>query len=155
MQVRHDHRVESPRRRLIVAHVGDDPVIERVLTPRLALTVAEDLAFTGGRHVLVVMTALRVPPGRAGALLLRRRLAVAEAGADLLTRKLSMLSVERVRLSAAADQAARRWRDASVEAQRWLERSAMLTGDRGLRLAALPPSATATFTWINVTSQPT
>ncbi|GAB3899883.1 hypothetical protein GCM10029964_086440 [Kibdelosporangium lantanae] len=31
-------------------------MIERILTPRLALTVAEDLAFTGGRHVLVVMT---------------------------------------------------------------------------------------------------
>ncbi|MBK9181004.1 MAG: V-type ATP synthase subunit B [Acidimicrobiales bacterium] len=36
-------------------NTADDPVIERILTPRLALTVAEDLAFTGGRHVLVVM----------------------------------------------------------------------------------------------------
>jgi V/A-type H+-transporting ATPase subunit B len=34
---------------------ADEPVIERVLTPRLALTVAEHLAFTLGRHVLVVM----------------------------------------------------------------------------------------------------
>ena len=32
-----------------------DPVVERVLTPRLALTVAEHLAFEMGRHVLVVM----------------------------------------------------------------------------------------------------
>ena len=36
-------------------NLADDPVIERLLTPRLALTVAEHLAFDGGRHVLVVM----------------------------------------------------------------------------------------------------
>jgi V/A-type H+/Na+-transporting ATPase subunit B len=30
-------------------------VIERIVTPRLALTIAEYLAFTAGRHVLVVM----------------------------------------------------------------------------------------------------
>ncbi|HET7487200.1 MAG TPA: V-type ATP synthase subunit B [Acidimicrobiales bacterium] len=36
-------------------NTADDPVIERILTPRLALTVAEHLAFAGGRHVLVVM----------------------------------------------------------------------------------------------------
>ena len=32
-----------------------DPVIERILTPRVALTVAEHLAFDADRHVLVVM----------------------------------------------------------------------------------------------------
>ena len=31
-------------------------MLERILTPRIALTVAEDLAFRGGRHVLVVLT---------------------------------------------------------------------------------------------------
>jgi V/A-type H+-transporting ATPase subunit B len=36
-------------------NLADDPVVERLLTPRLALTVAEHLAFTEGRHVLVVM----------------------------------------------------------------------------------------------------
>ena len=36
-------------------NTADDPVIERILTPRLALTVAEHLAFDDGRHVLVVM----------------------------------------------------------------------------------------------------
>jgi V/A-type H+-transporting ATPase subunit B len=40
----------------LLLNTADDPVIERILTPRLALTIAEDLAFTGGRHVLVVMT---------------------------------------------------------------------------------------------------
>ncbi|MEU6538520.1 V-type ATP synthase subunit B [Streptomyces sp. NPDC047000] len=41
---------------VLLLNTADDPVIERVLTPRIALTVAEHLAFTGGRHVLVVMT---------------------------------------------------------------------------------------------------
>ena len=33
----------------------DDPLVERVVTPRIALTVAEHLAFERGRHVLVVI----------------------------------------------------------------------------------------------------
>jgi len=41
---------------VLLLNTADDPVIERVLTPRLALTVAEELGFGGGRHVLVVMT---------------------------------------------------------------------------------------------------
>ncbi|WKX69012.1 V-type ATP synthase subunit B [Streptomyces sp. XD-27] len=41
---------------VLLLNTADDPVIERILTPRVALTVAEHLAFTGGRHVLVVMT---------------------------------------------------------------------------------------------------
>jgi V/A-type H+/Na+-transporting ATPase subunit B len=36
-------------------NTADDPVVERILTPRIALTIAEHLAFTLGRHVLVVM----------------------------------------------------------------------------------------------------
>ena len=40
---------------VLLLNTADDPVIERVLTPRIALTVAEDLAFTHGRHVLVVL----------------------------------------------------------------------------------------------------
>ncbi|MFF4603209.1 V-type ATP synthase subunit B [Streptomyces sp. NPDC001339] len=41
---------------VLLLNTADDPVIERILTPRVALTVAEHLAFTGGRHVLVVLT---------------------------------------------------------------------------------------------------
>ncbi|MEU6017390.1 V-type ATP synthase subunit B [Streptomyces sp. NPDC047515] len=41
---------------VLLLNTADEPVIERILTPRLALTVAENLAFDGGRHVLVVMT---------------------------------------------------------------------------------------------------
>ncbi len=40
---------------VLLLNTADDPVIERVLTPRIALTVAEHLAFAMGRHVLVVM----------------------------------------------------------------------------------------------------
>jgi V/A-type H+-transporting ATPase subunit B len=37
-------------------NLADSPVIERLLTPRLALTTAEYLAYEIGRHVLVVIT---------------------------------------------------------------------------------------------------
>jgi V/A-type H+/Na+-transporting ATPase subunit B len=40
---------------VLVLNLADAPVIERLLTPRLALTVAEHLAFSLGHHVLVVM----------------------------------------------------------------------------------------------------
>lgn len=40
---------------VLLLNTADDPVIERILTPRIALTIAEHLAFTMGRHVLVVM----------------------------------------------------------------------------------------------------
>ncbi|MEU8233247.1 V-type ATP synthase subunit B [Actinoplanes sp. NPDC048967] len=39
---------------VLFLNTADDPVVERILVPRIALTVAEDLAFTLGRHVLVV-----------------------------------------------------------------------------------------------------
>ncbi|HSL65934.1 MAG TPA: V-type ATP synthase subunit B [Gaiellaceae bacterium] len=35
-------------------NTADDPIVERIVTPRIALTVAEHLAFDLGRHVLVV-----------------------------------------------------------------------------------------------------
>ena len=39
-------------------NTADDPVVERIVTPRVALTVAEHLAFDRGRHVLVVLADL-------------------------------------------------------------------------------------------------
>ncbi|MEV4363929.1 hypothetical protein [Nonomuraea sp. NPDC049625] len=39
----------------LLLNLADDPVIERLLTPRTALTVAEHLAFVLRRHVLVVL----------------------------------------------------------------------------------------------------
>lgn len=40
---------------LLLLNTADDPVVERTLTPRIALTVAEHLAFDLDRHVLVVL----------------------------------------------------------------------------------------------------
>lgn len=37
-------------------NLSSDPIIERILTPRCALTAAEYLAFEKGMHILVVMT---------------------------------------------------------------------------------------------------
>lgn len=37
-------------------NLADDPVIERIVTPRCALTAAEYLAFVENKHVLVIMT---------------------------------------------------------------------------------------------------
>src|SRR5512136_1538361 len=43
-------------RTVLFLNRADDPTIERLLTPRAALTAAEYLAFTHDRHVLVIMT---------------------------------------------------------------------------------------------------
>jgi V/A-type H+-transporting ATPase subunit B len=40
---------------VLFLNTADDPLVERITTPRLALTVAEHIAFDFGRHVLVVM----------------------------------------------------------------------------------------------------
>jgi V/A-type H+-transporting ATPase subunit B len=50
-----DERVRAGQATLFL-NTADDPVIERLLTPRLALTVAEFLAFDLDLHVLVVLT---------------------------------------------------------------------------------------------------
>jgi len=39
-------------------NLADDPAIERIITPRIALTTAEYLAYELGMHVLVIMTDL-------------------------------------------------------------------------------------------------
>jgi V/A-type H+-transporting ATPase subunit B len=43
-------------RTVLFVNQADDPTIERILTPRAALTAAEYLAFTHHRHVLVILT---------------------------------------------------------------------------------------------------
>lgn len=37
-------------------NLANDPTIERIITPRLALTTAEFLAYSCGMHVLVILT---------------------------------------------------------------------------------------------------
>ncbi|TDW30140.1 V-type ATP synthase subunit B [Cryobacterium psychrophilum] len=41
---------------VLLLNAADDPVIERILTPRIALTIAEYLAYTEGDDVLVIMS---------------------------------------------------------------------------------------------------
>ncbi len=43
-------------RTVVFLNLASDPVIERLLTPRMALTAAEYLAFDLGMHVLVILT---------------------------------------------------------------------------------------------------
>jgi V/A-type H+-transporting ATPase subunit B len=43
-------------RMALFLNLASDPAAERLLTPRVALTVAEYLAFEEGRHVLVILT---------------------------------------------------------------------------------------------------
>jgi len=43
------------REAVLFLNTADDPVVERLTTPRLALTVAEHLAFECDRHVLVLL----------------------------------------------------------------------------------------------------
>src|SRR3972149_5650735 len=44
------------KRSVLFLNTADDPAIERIITPRVALTVAEYLAFDLGMHVLVILT---------------------------------------------------------------------------------------------------
>ncbi len=41
---------------VVFLNLADDPAVERIITPRLALTTAEYLAFELGMHVLVILT---------------------------------------------------------------------------------------------------
>ena len=43
-------------RSVLFLNLADDPALERVATPRMALTAAEYLAFEKGMHVLVILT---------------------------------------------------------------------------------------------------
>ncbi|MDD1676181.1 MAG: V-type ATP synthase subunit B [Methanomicrobiales archaeon] len=49
-------RTGALERAVVFLNLADDPAVERIITPRLALTTAEYLAFTLGMHVLVILT---------------------------------------------------------------------------------------------------
>ena len=49
-------RTGALERAALFLNLANDPAIERILTPRLALTTAEYLAFTQNMHVLVILT---------------------------------------------------------------------------------------------------
>ena len=41
---------------VLFLNLANDPTIERIITPRIALTTAEYLAYEVGKHVLVILT---------------------------------------------------------------------------------------------------
>jgi V/A-type H+/Na+-transporting ATPase subunit D len=84
---------------------------------------------------------LAVPPGRAGRLRIERRLQVARRGADLLDRKLRILQRTLPGLRADAQRAARDWARCAADADRWLLRAALLSGQRAIRVAGSDTSA--------------
>lgn len=49
-------RTGALQRAVVFLNLADDPAIERIITPRLALTTAEYLAFELDMHVLVILT---------------------------------------------------------------------------------------------------
>ena len=50
------HQTGAIERAVMFVNLADDPVVERITLPRLALTTAEYLAFEKGMHVLVILT---------------------------------------------------------------------------------------------------
>ncbi|MEV7242255.1 V-type ATP synthase subunit D [Streptomyces sp. NPDC093248] len=72
----------------------------------------------------------RGPVGRAGRLRLRRGLATAERGAELLERKLRLLLDREGAEREAAGEAGRVWRERLAEADSWLVRGLLLGGER-------------------------
>ncbi len=55
----HDfERTGAIERAVLFLNLADDPAIERIIIPRMALTAAEYLAFEEGMHILVILTDL-------------------------------------------------------------------------------------------------
>jgi V/A-type H+/Na+-transporting ATPase subunit D len=88
-----------------------------------------------------------VPPGRAGRLWLVRRLQVARRGADLLDRKLLILTGELGRLREAAARTGADWDRCCADAEQWLLRAGMLGGQRAVRLAGDGQAADVTISY--------
>lgn len=94
------------------------------------------------------MTGFRgVPPGRAGRLWLRGRLATAERGVQLLRAKVQVLQREQERYRAEARRSAAAWEAACRDAEGWLVRAALLGGRRALADAVPEQPATAEVSW--------
>jgi V/A-type H+-transporting ATPase subunit D len=92
----------------------------------------------------------RVPPGRAGRLWLTERLRAARLAADLLDRKLRLLRSEEERLRQLEQRTNRRWQASWRRADTWGRRASVLSGQRGVRLAAPVEQAEVSLLWANV-----
>jgi V/A-type H+/Na+-transporting ATPase subunit D len=92
---------------------------------------------------------LRTPPGRAGRSWLVRRLAVARRGADVMDQKRRGLLHERTRLVTIVGEARDAWETGVREAEVWLQRALLISGQRSLELASfhVPEQAEVRLTW--------
>jgi V/A-type H+-transporting ATPase subunit D len=84
---------------------------------------------------------LRVPPGRSGRPWLRHRLELAHRGAELLEHKRHALEREVRRTETLVRTAREEWESRAREAELWLNRAALLAGERQLRRAGAAAKA--------------
>jgi V/A-type H+-transporting ATPase subunit D len=93
----------------------------------------------------------RVPPGRAGRLWLRGRIAAARRSVELLDRKRKLLQLEHARLIQATDATRQRWETACVDGDRWGLRARVLGGasDVALAAAVVAGRASVALEWRN------
>ncbi|MGW4561128.1 V-type ATP synthase subunit D [Streptomyces sp. NPDC004561] len=89
----------------------------------------------------------RAPAGRAGRLRLRRNLATAVRGADLLERKLRLLLDREQTARRAAEDADHVWRGKLADADTWLLRGVLLGGEHALVQAAPANRARVDIQW--------
>lgn len=87
------------------------------------------------------------PPGRAGLTWLVRRRDVATRGGDLLERKLRILLAEEQDYTLKTERTAAEWVDSVAELERWMLCSAVLSGERGARLASDGAAGEVEVTW--------
>ncbi|HSO02946.1 MAG TPA: V-type ATP synthase subunit D [Candidatus Limnocylindrales bacterium] len=88
-----------------------------------------------------------LPPGRAGLTWLVRRSDVATRGGDLLERKLRILLAEEQDYAMQAERTAAEWSEAVGDLERWMLRAAVLSGERGTRLASDGGDGEVEVTW--------
>ncbi|MGW7381761.1 V-type ATP synthase subunit D [Streptomyces sp. NPDC054794] len=88
-----------------------------------------------------------VPAGRAGRLRLRRNLATAVRGADLLERKLRLLLDRERAQRRAAEEAGSAWRAKLADAGTWLVRGVLLGGEQALAQAVPGDRARVDVEW--------
>ncbi|MDF3301496.1 V-type ATP synthase subunit D [Streptomyces tropicalis] len=86
-------------------------------------------------------------PGRAGRLRLRRRLAAAERGADLLERKMRLLLDRRRAQEDTARTAEARWRELIAAAEDWLVKGVVIAGEGSVAQAAPGTPGTLDVSW--------
>jgi V/A-type H+/Na+-transporting ATPase subunit D len=88
-----------------------------------------------------------LPPGRAGLTWLVRRRDVATRGGDLLERKLRILLAEELAYAMQVERTGVEWADAVRDLERWMLRSAVVSGERGARLASDGGAGEVEVTW--------